>query len=299
MNTESFTNSQFNKLKTFDPGYGITHCESKLYIIGSRKGNNPKLFKEYCNIGDEYFCKKLYNLNILIQYKSLLKEKVPELIAFDSLGIVGGQIKGAIMPFIENSTNLELFLKDNRNFLEDKLQYLRKIGEILEKIKHIDGFPHNFFLCDLHEANFIIDSNGNLMVCDLDSACFSDSIHFNSKYLFLNPNIDDFPTKYRLDDNDINIPSRNTDIFCYIIILLNTLSNTDFNNASIQQFYNYMNYLEDLHFPIELLNCIEKIYRNCDNENPLPYLDMIPMNTAYQAHHLVYSKRTGRSLTSF
>lgn len=299
MITTSFTISQYNKLKMFDPGDGVTHCESKLFTIGSRMGNNIRLFKEYNNISDEYFCKKLYNLNILIQYRELLKEKIPELVTFDSLAIVGGEIKGAIMPFIENSTNLELFLKDNRNSLDDKLKYLKKIGEILEKLKHIEGFPYKFFLSDLHEANFIIDSNRNLRVCDLDSACFSNSIYFNSKYLFLNPIIDDFPIKYKSDDNNINIPSRNTDIFCYITILLNTLSRTNFTNVSIQQFYSYMNYLEDLHFPLDLLNCIEKIYRNCDNENPLPYLENIPMNTAYQAHHLVYSKRTGRSLTSF
>ena len=299
MNTLSFTNSQYSKFKMFDPGNEITHCESKLFIIGSRKGNNPKLFKVYDNQKDDYFGKKLYNLNLLIQYRSLLNEKVPELITFDSLGVVGGEIKGSIMPFIDNSTNLELFLKSNKNSLEDKLTYLKKIGEILEKVRHINGFPYNFFLGDLHEANFIIDAKGNLKVCDLDSACFSDCIHFTSKYLFLNPNIDDFSSKYKLDENLINIPSRNTDLFCYIIIILNALSKTDFSNVSIQQFYSYMNYLEDLHFPLELLNCIEKIYRNCDNENPLPYLENIPMNTAYQAHHLVYSKRTGRSLTSF
>ena len=79
-------------------------------------------------------------------------------------------------------------------------------------------------------------------------------------------------------------------------MFLNTISKTKMYMLTIEQFYNYINYLEDLGFPKDLLNTIEKIYCNGDNETILPYLDNIPIKNAYQAHHLVYKQRTGKDL---
>lgn len=299
MEVVSLTNGRYNKLKQFNPGDNIINTEAKLFIIGSEKSKKErKLFKVYYNNQDLTFSKKLYNINILIRYKDLLQDAIPELINLESLGVVAGNALGPIMPFVDNSINLETFLKDSNNPIEIKIEYLKKVGTILEKLQNIDGFPYHFYLGDMHEANFIIDKNGNLKVCDLDSACLTDEIYFTSKYLFLNPLISDFPNKYKEDDNGIQIPSRNTDLYCYIIMFLNTLAKTNMYKLSMEQFYNYINYLEDLKFNHDILACIEKIYCNGDNESILQYLDNIPIKNAYQAHHLVYKKRTGKDLTS-
>ena len=297
MKIMSLTNSQYNKLKQYDPGKEIPNTEAKLYLIGSERSKKErKLFKVYYNNEDISFSKKLYNINILLQYRDILNGQVPELITLDGLGVFAGNALGPIMPFIEKSTNLSTFLKDSKNTLEDKINYLTDVGIILEKLKSIKDFPYHFYLGDMHEANFIIDGKGNLRVCDLDSACLTNEIYFPSKYLFLNPIISEFPMKYKEDENGYQIPSRNTDLYCYIIMFLNTISKTKMYMLTIEQFYNYINYLEDLGFPKDLLNTIEKIYCNGDNETILPYLDNIPIKNAYQAHHLVYKQRTGKDL---
>lgn len=299
MRVTSLTNSQFEKLKRYNPGEGITNTEAKLFIMGSERSKKERqLFKVYYDREGLSFSKKLYNINILLMYKKILNEQVPELITLDGLGTVGGIALGPVMPFIEKATNLETFLKDSNNPLEDKINYLKDVGTILEKLKNIEGFPYHFYLGDMHEANFIIDKNGKLRVCDLDSACLTDEIYFPSKYLFLNPLISEFPMKYKEDDKGFQIPSRNTDLYCYIMMFLNTIAKTNMYNLNMEQFYHYINYLEDLGFSKNILNVIEKIYCNGDNENILPYLDEIPIKNAYQAHHLVYNKRTGRDLTN-
>lgn len=298
MNTLSLTNSQFEKLKQYNPGSDIVNTEAKLYLIGSYRSKKPKkLFKVYYNREDIYYSKKLFNISMLCYYKSLLDEQVPELITLDSLGIVGGNTLGPVMPFIDNATNLQTFLNSSDNPLDQKINYLKQVGEILEKLKEIKGFPYHLYLTDLHEANFLIDKNGKIRVCDIDSASLTDSIYFTSKYLFLNPLISEFPMKYKEDKDGINIPSRNTDLYCYVIMFLNTISKCDMFKLSAYDFYNYLNYLEDLGFPKDLLINIEKIYTNADNENILYNLNDIPISNAYQAHHLVYKQRTGRDLT--
>ena len=296
MYTTSLTRNQFEKLKKFDPGKGVINVESELYIMGSkRSGRERKLLKRFFIDKGEYMGMKLLNINTLVYYRSVL-EQVKELVLPETLAVVGGEIIGTTMPLIENATNLQIILSNKQIPLKDKIEYLKKIGRILINIDELKGFPYEFRLGDLHEANFIVDKEHNLHVVDLDSSYISNNEPFTSKYLFLNTLLIDFPYKYKVNGHDDIIPSRDSDIYCYIMIILNTLAGCKMYELTIEQFYNYMNYLESIGINKDFLFSIEKIYHDGENENPLPYLEYLIEKEPYQAHHLVYKARTGLDL---
>ncbi len=297
MYTTSLTRNQFEKLKKYDPGKGIINVESELFIMGSkRSGKERKLLKKFFIDEGEYLGMKLLNINTLVYYKHIL-EQVKELVLPETLAVVGGEIIGDTMPLIENATNLKVILDNKQITLKEKIEYLKQIGSILIEIDEMKDFPYEFRLGDLHEANFIVDKENRLRVVDIDSSYISNNEPFHSKYLFLNPLLPDFPHKYKVNDNDDVIPSRNSDIYCYIMIILNTIAGCNMFKLSTNQFYSYMNYLESIGVNKDLLFVIEKIYHNGENENPLPYLDYLIENEPYQAHHKVYKAKTGLDLT--
>lgn len=291
MFTTTFTNSSFAKLKKFDPGKDIPNTECELYIKGTKDKEKILIKKFFVREGD-YLGKKLKNLNTLMYYKNSL-ESVKELILPNSLVIVGGEIVGYSMEFIDKNINLLNYLRSLNNSLEDKVKYLKCIGSILEEINNIKDFPYDFSLGDLHEGNFIIDKNGLLKVVDIDSSYISNNEPFPAKYLSINPLLKDLSYKYTTNNKGDIIPNRNTDIYCYIIIILNTLANQDMYKLNINDFFRYINYLEDIGINKDFLFSIERIYQSGDNKNPLEYLNSLDIKKAYQANKLVYKQRTG------
>ena len=294
MFTTTFTNSSFSKLKKFDPGKDIPSTECELYIKGTKDKGKILIKKFFVREGD-YLGKKLKNLNTLMYYKNSL-ESVKELVLPSSLVIVGGEIVGYSMEFIDKNINLLSYLRSFNNSLENKVKYLKCIGSILEEINNIKGFPYDFSLGDMHEGNFIIDKNGLLRVVDIDSSYISNNEPFPAKYLSINPLLKDLPYKYVTNDKGDIIPNRNTDIYSYIMIILNTLANQNMYNLTISDFFRYMNYLEDIGIDKEFLFTVERIYQSGDNKNPLECLDKLDIKKAYQASTLVYKQRTGFNL---
>ena len=66
--------------------------------------------------------------------------------------------------------------------------------------------------------------------------------------------------------------NENTDINCYTIIILNYLYNGKINNIGIEEFYRYINYLNDIGVDKELIQCFNKILMCGDNINPCNYI---------------------------
>ncbi len=297
MYTATLSKSDFEKLKKFDPGKNIPNTECELFIKGSLRSKNKEriLLKKYYVREGEYFGRKLKNLNTLIYYKNILGE-IKELVLPDKLAIIDGEIVGYTMPFIEKSKNLQTILNSDIS-LEDKLTYLRQIGTILEKIKNIKDFPYDFHIGDLHEGNFLIDSKNLLRVVDLDSTYISNNKPFDAKYLSSNKILGCLPHKYMIDkDEEKIIPSINSDLYCYVMVVLNTISKVNMSKVSIHNFYRYINYLEDIGINKDMIYAVEKIYHSGDNESILPYLTDDFAKRAYQATNLIYKKRTGNSL---
>ena len=142
-----------------------------------------------------------------------------------------------------NSTNIKP---------ERKVKYLRQIGEILESMKKVRNYTsvNDFYLNDIHENNFIIDrTTDSVRVVDMDSCKINGNYTFGSRYLspmsFISTT-----RKYQHEKNGICggffVPTYDTEIYCYIIMILNTLFGENITKMSIPEFYNYLEYLNDI-----------------------------------------------------
>ena len=83
--------------------------------------------------------------------------------------------------------------------------------------------------------------------------------------------------KYKIDSDNIIIPDSNTDIYCYIMIILDFISKSNYAYClNIDEYNRYIDYLDKLNINSNLLQSFASVYKNnIDNINPLPYLDSL------------------------
>ena len=292
MYTATLSKSAFEKLKKFEPGKNIPNTECELFIKGSLRSKNKEriLLKKYYVREGEYFGRKLKNLNTLIYYKNILGE-IRELVLPDKLAIIDGEIVGYTMPFIEKSKNLQTILNSDIS-LEDKLVYLRQIGTILEEIKNIKDFPYDFHIGDLHEGNFLIDETNSLKVVDLDSAYIGqDEPSHTAYYLLKNSYLESFPSKYKKSSSGLIIPSNETDLYCYNMILLDFLSGEAMYKKDLDIFYKYLSHLKDIGIDSELIRIFQSIYFSNFNQNPFSLLKTISVNLRKDMSYQTFKKK--------
>lgn len=192
-----------------------------------------------------------------------------------------------------NGNNLGDVLKDKNINIRDKKIYLSYIGNTLEEMRHMRENPllSDFCLGDLHEDNFIV-SNKRLYTIDLDDAKI-DSISPISSYLQMGTLFSKFETyKYKIIEEspyfvkyEVNY---NTDLYCYIMIILNFLYGDNVNNMDIEEFYCYLDYLYKIGIDSSLLECFNSISSSDDNINPMNYIDSLTSNQFYRAKKIVY-----------
>ena len=164
----------------------------------------------------------------------------------------------------------------------------------------------DFYINDLHESNFIVDKDDNVMVIDIDSCKINGNGIFNSKYLssksFIseiykyqkngsNPKYktyEDGYHKYSLDMSGAFVPDENTDLYCYIIVILNFLYGDNISRFNLEEFYSYIEYLQTIGVDKELLDIFDKIVSESTNENPYILLDSL-LPFIGRANYHVYS----------
>lgn len=259
-----------------------------------RKFNNPKTgelcaFKHYFPMDKKISINKLYIVLDLIKNANLIK--IDELVLPQDLIFVRKVFRGFTMPLYPNSITLKKLLNDKDISTEDKIDYLKKVGSILRKMKEIrdSGLITNFYLNDLHEGNFIIDRDWDLHVVDMDSCKINRNKSSLSLYLsgYKSP-IRDLPLKYKTQksdsDNDNFLsdafsriePSENTDLYCYMIMILNFILGIEYTHCfSIKDYYSILNVLKNNGMSRELISIFELIYSSEDNLNPEYYLDSL------------------------
>lgn len=263
----------------------IVSTEGKLYIYDHKdKWNHLKeLLKIFYIQTDAYLSDKFYVLSQLIANYELID--IPELVLPSSLVSVNGNISGFSMPFVENNVNLTLFLNNPKVKLEQKIRFLGEIYLILDKIMKIRELEGNFFMGDIHEANFILDIDEQIVkAVDLDSSYINGSKIPVSKFLTSNKCLADNPQKYPVDKSSgMFKPNKNTTILSFIYMLLNVLSgNTDSHKWSFNEFYNYIYFLEQSGCSKELISSLLTIYsKSTTNEFPLELLSSIDVNRDY------------------
>jgi len=296
METINITKKRFESLEKYQiPNY-VFNTEGTLYIlpIKSRWDSQIKLLKRLYLTNGITFGTKLQTINSLVDNKE--KIEIPEIIFPEKLAVVNSEIVGFTMPLIE-SINLKTALKSQNISNERKIKYLKQIGFLLEKLKKVRTYTDikDLFINDLHESNFIVDSKtDDIRVVDIDSCKIKGNLIFNAKYLTLKSLANQIPKYKRAKPQNIGyfIPDENTDIFCYIIVILNFLYGDNICNFTLEEFYNYLEYLQYIGLDTELIYNFEKIVSNSHNENPYELLDsLIPCIGRSNYHVYEYYKK--------
>lgn len=276
MDTIFLTKSQFMKLKKHKLEKNINNTEASLYLY-QKKGNfdSPSfMLKQFYIKEGEYFSNKLFTLNNLINNRSIIN--LDTLVLPVLLVVTGGEVSGYLMPYIKGP-NLLTILQDPKIEFDVKLDYLKQVGHILEMVANNPELNGQFSLGDVHEGNFVVEEKTNkVYAVDLDSCKIKNNLPSPAKYLVNNPNLEQMKYKYPMNQDGIPLISQNTDLLCYICMILNTISKVEIYKLPIEEYYTYLDYLESIGFGPDFLNCCRRIYTNALNSSPLPYLDQIP-----------------------
>lgn len=274
METLIINKSCFKKLEKAQLDNGIYNTEGELYILDNKIVK--KLLKIYYINEGVYFGNKLLTINSLIDAKD--KINMEELILPEKLVVIGNKVAGFSMPYIDN-INLQSILNNKNIPIPIKIHLLKKVGKIIEKIQFIKPYNQAFHLSDIHESNFIYDFNKQMVqAVDLDGCKIANNDPSPIKFLVTNQNVDSYPFKYPKKENKVYMPNTNTEYFCYMMMVLNTLADEEINRLSESDFYLYLQYLKDLGFSNEFLSQFYNIYTNSNNKFALESLDEVPLN---------------------
>ena len=272
MKVRVFNAKAFKNLERLQLEQGVMNTEAEIYLITTKnKWQKQKelLKKLYIDEGDT-FTNKLLTINTLIDENDSIE--VEELVLPTSIAMVNGEISGFIMPYIEN-INLSVILSNKSVTYENKINFLKQIAHILEKMQTI---RKDFFLGDIHESNFIVDKDRKVHVVDLDSCKIGHNKPFPAKFLSPMKGLYEIKDKYPVDKTGLQIPNKETEWFCYIMMLLNTIAQYPINNLNKEQYYTYLQFLRDGGFSYELLDNFASLYTARKNESPLGILEQMP-----------------------
>ena len=294
MKVISISKKRFENLEKYQLPSSIFNSESVLYTlpIKNRWETINKILKRLYVTNGPLFGNKLETINSLIDLQEEIN--IPEIVFPEKLAVVNYEVVGYTMEQID-SINLETALRNDDIDAKTKIKYLHQIGEILEKMSNVRKFSQvkDFYLNDIHENNFIVEtSSDSIRVVDIDSCKINGNFTFGSRYLSPMSMANNI-TKYKHETNGICggffIPTEDTELYCYIIMILNTLYGGGFNRVSLEEFYNYLEYLNSIGVSLELVDKFEKIVSNTHNENPYEFLDeLIPIYG--RAHQNVYRR---------
>ena len=262
-------NKYFNKDTLYDV-FDVTHMESDLYV------NDGYLYKKM-NLGYSSFDNKVNTINYLLDNKDIIN--IDELVLPIDIFYLNRDTGDIIIKekFI-NNINFRYVLTSSLYSFDEKIEYFKQIGLILDKMKDVRDNTNikDFYLCDLYTDNFILNTDTNrINVIDMDSCKINGNNNCSSYYLFDN-NVIDKIKKYKkkelswFTEYEIN---ENTDILCYIIMLISFISGCDINKIDINEFNNYMDYLVNAGLSNQLVSILARIYSNDDNINPYLLLD--------------------------
>ena len=266
-----------------------TECELFKYPYYGKE----KLLKKLHRTDGIIFANKLYTIGAL----NANKDSMPSnFVLPESLVSINKKIEAFTMKYIKG-INLSVILNNPDITYEEKIHYLKSIGRILEQMQNIRKYTNlnNFYLGDIHEDNFLVERDKQeIYIVDLDSCKIAGNKSFPGRYLTNSSLIKYNNTKYQTlsqtdDLADYKI-DENTDIYCYIIIILNYLYDGRVDRLSLDKFYDFINYLEDIKVNIELIECFNKIVVGGNNINPCNYLDILTSKQVAGARRL-YKKK--------
>ena len=322
MDNINISKKKYENLRKIELPKQVISTEANFYKMNYL--GKTKVFKSLHKTNGPVFANKLYTLEMLNEYAELLPKSfvLPE-----SLVSVDKKIKGFSLPFVKG-INFELFLSDLNINPSTKLQYIKMIGDILEQLEHIrtNSNLDCIYINDLHASNFMVDlKKQEIKVVDVDSCRICDSKPFPSRHLtplgLFNKapgqNKYDIYQKETISSSDMSVlqlmsqsesesyycryanyrdqlgyvnSNKESDLYCYTILFLNYIYGENVGSFNLEEFYNYICYLEKIGFDQELLNSIIKIVTSAPNDNIGMYLDSITDKQVYMANKNVYRR---------
>lgn len=284
MKATILTKKRFQNLPSYELPSSIYNTEATLYTFRTKDKwvTVDKILKKFYIKNGPVFGNKLETINALIDNHDNIN--IPELILPESIAIVNHEVVGYIMPLVK-SNNLYTMLSSYQVSSVDKISYLKQVGHILEKMESLRKHTgtSDFYLNDLHEHNFVVDDFNQVRAVDLDSCKINHNEVFPSRYLseksLASQTIKQGNHKYELTDctrcHGYIKPDNETDIYCYIIMILNYLYGSNICNISINELYSFLDYLETIDIDYKLITALESIITKHPNINPYNLLDTL------------------------
>lgn len=291
MKRVNISEQRANNLKKYNISCLNTEAIIYYFTLKKKWKLEDKVFKKFFITNGKEFNNKMYTINSLIDYKDEIN--IDELVIPDCLVSINSKIVGYAMELVDGM-NLSRIIYDSKISFQDKLQILKKVGIVLDKMQNVRQYTNvnDFYIGDMHEENIMVDNNGNIKVIDLDSSKILNNLASPTRYLQSLKRKNVINNKYRIDsiNEDIITPSEQTDYYCYIVLLLNTLYQGDITKLDMIEFYQYLDFLKSIGINSELIDTFENIYTNKPNINISCLIDNIG-NEAYQARKEVFKVR--------
>ena len=250
---------ELEKLKEYELDNSIVTSESRLYYLKKYYNKPDVLLKKLFKPTDKIMDTKIQTINAISRRKDL--KKLTELVIPKELVIARGKAIGFSIDEVENTENLGVILNNEKISYSKKIELLEKVGKLVHKTTNL---KQDFFFGDLHEFNFIVDKDDKIHAVDLDSSTINDNTQIESKYLLLDYKIRHIKKYHSL--YGVPLPDKNSDIYCYNMMIINTLSNMKTQWLKYEDYYNYIEYLSSIGVKDSIIEPLSKMYTEHDNE---------------------------------
>ena len=285
---------QVRSLKELKLSEGVFNSEALMLILNKkfRSHDGKRLLFKFVDLQEvpevmERKNKVLSSLNYS-KYKEL-----DDLVIPDYQVHVDGELAGYAMPLVEKHKNIGSLLHASRGVpFSKKKELLVRLGNLIDKVDRVDD-RYKMFFGDLNEYNFILDEDNQLKAIDLDSSYVTrEDITPSSAayYLLKNPLLKTLPQKYKTL-NGVFIPSSETDLYSYNMIILDIIANHDMFKEDVDTFYQYLSFLKRLGVEEELIDSFMAIYTPKSNTNPRDALSRLDDKIAHKSSFEQFQKK--------
>lgn len=238
---------------------------------------STELIKYFYNCSDN----KRLTLELLDSYHQELS-LVKEFLLYKKEVVTHGDIKGIVIDK-GYSYSLKQYIELPTTSFHDKILVLKNIGNVLERLHYLriqENLLTNFFIGDIHEGNILVNpETKEIQFIDLDSCKIGNNKAFLAKYLqflktynYVTLSLSKKYPKYMHTFSN----NENTDLFCFLVIIMKILFSIDIQFMDVPEFYQMIEKLKVQGLPHELYKALYKLYIPCSNTNPYKSLDSIP-----------------------
>ena len=233
--------------------------------------NDSYLLKIYSSEDEIYLEEKSKKIDALRLFNE--EEKISELVLPKAKIFVEDRFKGEVLKRIKGY-NAHYYLGCNNVRLRRKIDALRTIGLILKKIERSNP-KYNACFSDVHGGNFMIGYDNNVYAIDttgMGLLGIPGSTNFYT-YFLVNRHL----SKYEVDCYGIMHTSKQTDIYCYAMMIIEVLlNNKNVFSLETDQYRKLLELLDKLGFDSRLVNSLSSVMDDdVSNINPVIYLDTI------------------------